>query len=286
VGLLLCAVCFAGVPSFFFVFILSLQAGFGYSALGTGAVTLGFAVFVAIASARSSFVVRRLGTWTLAVGTSLLTVGMLGVLLTVHAMGTEVHGYLLLPSLAVSGAGAGLFLAPVTGVIIAGLPHEDAGSASGVLATAQQVGAAFGIAIVGVLFFAFLGNNAASAEQQALPQLRQSLSAAAVPQHGRAEIIAGFQTCFSDRAHATDPSQTPASCRSLLARSHRAPAEVQGVVRRAVLRQAVPMARTSDFSSSLQQALGWQLGVFAVSVLLVLALPKVRAGNVTPSPAA
>jgi hypothetical protein len=279
-------VCFAGVPSFFFVFILSLQAGFGYSALGAGAVTLGFAVFVAIGSARSSFVVRRLGTWTLALGTGLLTIGMLGVLVTVHAMGPDVHGYLLLPALAVCGAGAGLFLAPVTGVIIAGLPHDDAGSASGVLATAQQVGAAFGIAIVGVLFFAFLGNNAAAAEQQVVPQLRQALVTAAVSHSALAEVISGFRQCFTDRAHAADPSQTPPSCRALIARSERAPAALQEAVRRAVLTRAVPTARMYDFSRSLQQALGWQLGVFAVSILLVLALPKVRPGDVSATPAA
>ncbi|HVU92687.1 MAG TPA: MFS transporter, partial [Jatrophihabitans sp.] len=180
-GLAISLVFFAGIPSFFFVFILTLQAGFGYSAVGAGVVTLGFAVFVAIGSARSSAVVRHLGTRTLSLGTGLLIVGTAGILLTLHVAGTDPHSYQLIPSLAVAGAGAGLFLAPVTGVIIAGLPQREAGSASGVLATAQQVGAALGIAIVGVLFFGLLGSNASRATADVTPALQRNLAAAHVP---------------------------------------------------------------------------------------------------------
>lgn len=286
VGLLLCLVFFAGIPSFFFIFILSLQAGFGYSAVGAGVVTLGFAVCVAVGSARSGFVVKRLGTRTLSVGTALLVLGTLGVLLTLHGMGTAVHGYDLIPSLAVAGAGAGLFLAPATGIIIAGLPQRDAGSASGVLATAQQVGAALGIAIVGVLFFGLLGSNSGRAADAVTPALQQRLGAASIPSAQQAEILAGFRTCFHDRSHAKDPAAVPASCRSLEEHAASAPAVVRAAVTDAVLDHAVPDARRHDFSRTLQQSLGWQLGVFGLSFLLVLALPRVRGAEITAVPAA
>jgi hypothetical protein len=42
----------------------------------------------------------------------------------------------------------------------------------------------------------------------------------------------------------------------------------------------MPQARRHDFSRTLQQALAWQLGVFALSFLLVLALPRVRGADV------
>jgi hypothetical protein len=62
VGLVLCLLFFAGIPSFFFAFLLTLQVGFGYQAVSAAAVTLAFAVMVAVASARSAAVVKRLRT--------------------------------------------------------------------------------------------------------------------------------------------------------------------------------------------------------------------------------
>jgi hypothetical protein len=132
----------AGVPSFFFIFLLTPQVGFGYQAVAAGAVTLALAVMVAVGSARSAAVVRRLGTWTLLAGCALLAIGLARVMWQLHWAGSRLHGYRLSPSLIVAGSGAGLVLAPLTSVILAGIRPADAGAASGVLATAQQVGAA------------------------------------------------------------------------------------------------------------------------------------------------
>ena len=43
VGLIACLVFFTGIPSFFMILLLTLQAGLGYSPVKAGAVTLGFA---------------------------------------------------------------------------------------------------------------------------------------------------------------------------------------------------------------------------------------------------
>jgi EmrB/QacA subfamily drug resistance transporter len=282
VGLAVSLVFFAGIPSFFFVFILTLQAGLGYSAVHAGSVTLGFAIFVAVASARSSAVVRRLGTGTLSLGTALLVLGMAGVVLTLHLAGTGLHGYQLLPALAVAGAGAGLFLAPVTGVIVAGLPQRDAGSASGVLATAQQVGAALGIAVVGVIFFGLLGANAQRSIDAVGPGLQHEIASAGLSSAQQHGVLAGFTRCFTDRAHATDPSATPRSCARVTAQVAKMPRAVAS----AVLDEAMPHARRHDFARTLEQALTWQLGVFALSFVLVLALPRVRGADVATVPGA
>lgn len=45
-------------------------------------------------------------------------------------------------------------------VVLAGLPAQHAGVASGVLATVQQVGNALGVALIGILFHGRLGNAA------------------------------------------------------------------------------------------------------------------------------
>src|SRR5581483_5145418 len=285
VGLIVCLVFFAGVPSFFFIFLLTLQVGFGYQAVSAGAVTLAFAVMVAVASARSAAAVKRLGTWTLLIGCVLLAIGLAGIAWQLHSAGTGLHGYRLSPSLTVAGTGAGLVLAPLTSVILAGIRPADAGAASGVLATAQQVGAAAGIAIAGILFFGQLAGNADSAATAAVPALATRLAAAGPPAPGASQVVAGFRVCFHDRAGQNDPTATPASCRAIQrqAAAAPAPAAVKQAVAAAITGDAVPLARKDDFTRSLQHTLLlWQIPAFLLTGLLVFALPKVRPASTVP----
>jgi EmrB/QacA subfamily drug resistance transporter len=285
IGLVVCLVFFAGIPSFFFIFLLTLQVGFGYQAVSAGAVTLAFAVMVAAGSARSAAVVRRLGTWTLLAGCVLLAVGLAGVTGSLRWAGTGLHGYQLSPALIVAGLGAGLVLAPLTSVILAGIRASDAGSASGILATAQQVGAAAGIAIAGIIFFGQLGTNASSAASAAGPALSTRLAAAGLPAQGASQVVAGFRICFHDRASQNDPTATPASCGRIQRQvaAAPAPAAVKRAVTAAVAGRAVPLARKDDFTVSLQHTLLlWQIPAFLFTGLLVFALPKVKPTATVP----
>ena len=278
VGLIACLVFFTGIPSFFMILLLTLQAGLGYSPVKAGAVTLGFAVALAIGSARSAAITRRLGTRVLLAGCALMIVGQLGVIGVMNWAGTGLQGWQLLAPMFVAGLGGGFFIAPVTSVVLAGISAKDSGAASGALATVQQVGAALGIAVVGVIFFGLLGVNAASSSASAVPQLRQELTVAGVPAAQQPVIITKFDACFSARAHATDPAATPAVCaqteRELAASP--APAAVKAAVATAVNTRAVPAARLDDFAQSMRVTLWWHVGVFALALLLVSRLPKVR----------
>jgi len=278
VGLIACLVFFTGIPSFFMILLLTLQAGLGYSPVKAGAVTLGFAVALAIGSARSAAITRRLGTRVLLVGCALMIVGQLGVIGVMNWAGTGLQGWQLLAPMFVAGLGGGFFIAPVTSVVLAGISAKDSGAASGALATVQQVGAALGIAVVGVIFFGLLGVNAASSSASAVPQLRQELTVAGVPAAQQPVIITKFDACFSARAHATDPAATPAVCaqteRELAASP--VPAAVKAAVATAVNTRAVPAARLDDFAQSMRVTLWWHVGVFALALLLVSRLPKVR----------
>lgn len=283
VGLVLCLAFFAGIPAFFFVFLLMLQIGFGYEAVSAGAVTLAFAIMVAVGSARSAAVVKRFGTWTLLLGCVLLAAGLGTVQWLLHRYGTGLHGYALWWGLMIGGLGAGLVLAPVTGVILAGIKPSDAGAASGVLATAQQIGAAAGIAIAGIIFFGQLGTNAAHAVAITAPQLRSQLTAIGLPAPVVQNIGAGFSACFHDRASQNDPTAVPASCARIQAQVAAAPlpAPVKSSIAAAINNKAVPLARKDDFTRSLQHTLlVWQIPLFAFSGLLVFALPKVK-GDIT-----
>jgi hypothetical protein len=54
------------------------------------------------------------------------------------------------------GAGLGLVMGPIIAIVLAGVAPHNAGAASGVLASAQQIGNALGVAVIGVVFFGAL----------------------------------------------------------------------------------------------------------------------------------
>jgi hypothetical protein len=62
----------------------------------------------------------------------------------------------LLVPLLVAGTGSGMFIAPNAQFIIATVDRQEAGAASGVIATMQRLGSAIGIAIIGSVFFGTL----------------------------------------------------------------------------------------------------------------------------------
>jgi EmrB/QacA subfamily drug resistance transporter len=277
-GLVACLVFFTGIPSFFMILLLTLQEGLGYSPVKAGAVTLGFAAALAIGSARSTAVTKKLGTRVLVLGCALMILGQLGVIGVMSWGGTGLSGWQLLLPMFVAGLGGGFFIAPVTSVVLAGISSRDAGSASGALATAQQVGAALGIAVVGVIFFGLLGVNASTSSASALPRLRHELTVAGIPASEQAAITVNFQACYSARAHATDPSATPAICAQTMRQiaASPAPAQVKAAVVAAVENYAVRAARLDDFTRSMRTSLWWHVAVFALALVLSARLPRMR----------
>ncbi len=273
-GLLLSLVFFLGLPTFFFTFSLYLQIGQGYSALGAGLTGFCFAVGSGVASSRSDRMARRLGNDVLKVGCAVLAVGMALVLLTVHLAGTHPHGYQFIPALLVAGSGLGLFIAPVTNIILAGIHSRAAGSASGVLSTAQQIGGALGVAVVGVLFFSLIGVNAAASSDKVAHELRRELVALRVPGPAVDGIVAGFSHCFIDRAHEKDPGKQPPSCRQVAAAG--VPPEVGRRVAAVVQARAAPRAMAETFSTSFQEVLIYEIAIFLLAFGVVFALPRVQ----------
>jgi EmrB/QacA subfamily drug resistance transporter len=60
----------------------------------------------------------------------------------------------LVPAFVVSGAGMGLFFAPIANVVLSAVPHEDEGKASGANNTIRELGGVFGIAVLAAVFSA------------------------------------------------------------------------------------------------------------------------------------
>jgi EmrB/QacA subfamily drug resistance transporter len=156
-GVLLALVFFAAFTSIFFTIALLWQAGLNHTALSSGLVMTPFAVGNIIGAARSDIFAARFGRAVLTAGLGMVAIGVTATWLLL-ALTTPTHysGWQLLGPLLIAGIGAGLFIAPNLDFIVATVEPNDAGAASGVIATIQRIGSAIGIAIIGTVLFGTL----------------------------------------------------------------------------------------------------------------------------------
>ena len=139
----------SGLFAMFFFNTLYVQRVLGFSPLEAGLAFLPVTVGIGIGAGLSQPFVKRLGIRTTSIiGMSIATVGML-LLLTTDANGTYLGD--VLPGLIPISIGMGLTFVPVTLLATSGMAHEDAGLASGLFNTSQQVGGALGLAILSTL---------------------------------------------------------------------------------------------------------------------------------------
>lgn len=156
-GVVLALVYFAAFTSIFFSISIFWQAGLGHSAIESALVTVPFAVGLIVGATQSNRLADRLGRTVLSIGTGLVALGLIATWLVVAIVpSTEITNWELLAPLLVAGIGSGLFIAPNVQFIVATVDRAEAGAASGVVGTAQRVGSAIGIAVIGSLFFGTL----------------------------------------------------------------------------------------------------------------------------------
>lgn len=146
---------FASFTSIFFSLAVTWQEGFGHGALASGLVVSPFALGAIVTARRSHAIAARLGRRILILGTAIVTAGLTALLLAFHVTGEPSAWYLAGPLLAI-GLGHGLIVAPNIDLVLRSVPASDNGSASGVLNTAQRIGSALGIAVVGTVLFGTL----------------------------------------------------------------------------------------------------------------------------------
>jgi len=146
---------FAAFTSIFFILAVTWQEGFGHGALASGLVISPFACGAVISARKCHQLAARLGRRVLILGCSTVTVGLAIVLLIFH-LTSEPSAWYLVGPLFLAGLGHGIIIAPNIDLVLKSVPPADNGSASGVLNTAQRVGSAFGIAVVGAVLFGTL----------------------------------------------------------------------------------------------------------------------------------
>jgi EmrB/QacA subfamily drug resistance transporter len=285
VGLLLNFAFFFAVPPFFFYFIIYLETGAGLSPIHAGLTTLPIAVVSVIVSGGTEALGRRLGRGAPAVGCALMALGMAALVVTLRHADERPRFWTFLPALIPVGLGLGVFVPVIVSVVLAGVRSEDAGAASGALATMQQVGGAIGVAVVGALFFGFLGANADRASGDETAGLESALSVSQLPPQAVPPMVEGFRTCFHDRAAQQDIRATPVSCRQARQLSEQVlasrPEQVRIGVERA-MQAADEGALARDFTRSAEQATLLEAAVFTLAFLLVLGLPRRAAARPGP----
>jgi EmrB/QacA subfamily drug resistance transporter len=170
-GLLAQLVFWCGQASFFLVLALYLQQGRGLGPLQAGLVFTILAGAYLAASMRAPALAERHGRRVLAAGALVLATGHGLLLASVADVGTGGSVAILAPGLVLIGVGMGLGIAPLATIIMSGMKPEQAGAASGALATMQNVGNCLGVAIIGVIFFGALHSGFADAFQLSLATL-------------------------------------------------------------------------------------------------------------------
>ena len=147
------ALLFVGMASYFVVLALYLQNGRGLGALASGAVFTLVAVPYMAGTSGQRRLASRLGRWTVPFGAGVFALGHLALLTAVadHGIGGSLVD--LVPGLAIAGFGMGITLTALIDAAMGDVEPAYAGAVSGVLSTAQQVGNALGVAVVGMVFF-------------------------------------------------------------------------------------------------------------------------------------
>jgi MFS family permease len=167
--------------SMFFFISLYMQQVLGYDALKAGLSYLPLAGGIIVSAGVASGLATRFGFKPVLIAGLLLTAGGLAWFAQVSPDGSYV-GDILFPSL-IAAVGLGLAFVPMTIAAVAGVEPHQAGLASGLINTSQQVGGALGLAILATIANSRTDDvmAAAGGNPQALP----------------GALTDGFQTAFT-----------------------------------------------------------------------------------------
>lgn len=160
---------------------LYMQLGLGWSPLRTALTSLFFGVTMGISAVVGiQKIVPKFGTRTLQAGAVLMVIGLVLYRTFAGELGVGAQWWQLALPLVITGAGLGLIMAPLTQTVMAEVPFQDAGSASGVVNAVNQVGLSTGLALNAVAFFAVIDSLTGSVAARATGQV----------------VITGFQSAL------------------------------------------------------------------------------------------
>jgi predicted MFS family arabinose efflux permease len=141
----------------FFFLTLFVQQVWGYSPLKSGLAYLPMILTVMAASAIASQLVPRIGARPLMLAGSVIATGGMFWLSRITEHSTYAGG--LLGPMMVTALGMGLLFVPISLVALSKVADSDAGVASSLLNTGQQVGGSIGLAVLGTVAWSAVASS-------------------------------------------------------------------------------------------------------------------------------
>jgi predicted MFS family arabinose efflux permease len=170
-----------GIFSIFFFTALYLEEVVGYSGYRVAAEFGPMAAALIIGSWLAGRWVARVGAQLpMAAGCALAATG---ILLTEHYLSAHPSFGPLVVSLAVAGFGFGIAVVPVTSSVMGLVPPEHSGMAASATNTSRELGAVFGVAVLGALVNAHLTSDLAG-----------RLKALGIPANFQSIVISAIET--------------------------------------------------------------------------------------------
>jgi EmrB/QacA subfamily drug resistance transporter len=163
----------SGIFAMFFFNTLYIQRVLGFSPIEAGVAFLPFTAGIIVGAGLAQRFVPMLGAREVPlIGMAMAVVGLL-LYLRLEPDGTYVTD--LLPGMILVSIGMGLTFVPVTLIATSGIPHDDAGLASGLFNTSQQIGGALGLAILSTLSASATANTLEGVSKPTSAQESQAL---------------------------------------------------------------------------------------------------------------
>ncbi len=161
VGLLVTCIYFAGHSSMILVLSLYLQFSLGLNPMHAGFALVPFSFAFLLGSAVSGKINGYLGRRSLHLGVAILVIGIVSLAsLAAPAPGHLTASFVL--ACFIYGIGRGIVTSPLYNTVLSGIPHQDAGAASGVTSTMPQLANSVGIALIGAVVFGMIPKNGAT----------------------------------------------------------------------------------------------------------------------------
>lgn len=149
-GIVTTTVLALGQAGMFFSLPVFLQAVLKLSAFDTGVALLPLSLSILVVAPIGAVLSKRITPKVLVIVG--LTIGLLGSVLLREEITSTVTVTQLIPSLVLFGVGFGIVSSQITNITLSAVHIFQAGEASGVNATARQIGSTLGSAIIGAVF--------------------------------------------------------------------------------------------------------------------------------------
>jgi len=140
----------SGVFAMFLFLTYYFQFNLGYSPLRSGLAFLPFSIGIIVSAVVASSLIPRVGAKPLMLVGAVLGIG--GLLFLTRLEQDTPYATHVLPSLVALSIGLGLVFVPMSTLALHGIPAHDAGVASAMLNTTQQIGGSLGTALLNTLY--------------------------------------------------------------------------------------------------------------------------------------